>query len=73
VERLGRLIVVEPVIKKDFRYFDQPSESTRTISGFISRPFSHVRSVVPQKYMRSYLNIKPETFSVETFGATEEG
>jgi len=63
VERLGRLIVSDLFIKKDFRYFDQLRKSTRERFLDYIKTHSHMLQRVPQKYIASYLNIKPETFS----------
>ncbi len=62
-ERLGRLIIAEMFIKKDFRDFDQLNKSTR--ERFLEYVQNHPDMLqrVPQKYLASYLNIKPETFS----------
>lgn len=62
-ERLGRLIISDLFIKKDFRYFDQLRKSTRERFLEYIRSHPHVLQRVPQKYIASYLNIKPETFS----------
>src|ERR1700761_8218757 len=63
IERLGRLMISELFIKKDDRYFDQLRKSTR--ERFLEYVKTHPQMVqrVPQKYIASYLNIKPETFS----------
>jgi len=63
IERLGRLLISELFIKKDSRYFDQLNKSTR--ERFLEYMRNHPQMVqrVPQKYIASYLNIKPETFS----------
>ncbi|MES1160212.1 MAG: Crp/Fnr family transcriptional regulator [Bacteroidota bacterium] len=63
VERLGRLIMSDLFIKKDFRYFDQLSKSTRERFLDYIHTHPHMLQRVPQKYIASYLNIKPETFS----------
>ncbi|HTI11892.1 MAG TPA: Crp/Fnr family transcriptional regulator [Puia sp.] len=63
VERLGRLIMSDLFIKKDFRYFDQLSKSTRERFLDYIRTHPHMLQRVPQKYIASFLNIKPETFS----------
>ncbi len=63
IERLGRLIISDLFIKKDFRYFDQLRKSTRERFLEYIRSHPHVLQRVPQKYIASYLNIKPETFS----------
>jgi CRP-like cAMP-binding protein len=62
-ERLGRLMITDLFIKKDYRYFDQLQKSTR--ERFLDYIRNHPQMVqrVPQKYIASYLNIKPETFS----------
>jgi CRP-like cAMP-binding protein len=62
-ERLGRLIVSDLFIKKDFRYFDQLQKSTRERFLEYVRTHPHMLQRVPQKFIASYLNIKPETFS----------
>ena len=62
-ERMGRLLISELFIKKDRRYFDQLNKNTR--ERFLDYIRTHPQMVqrVPQKYIASYLNIKPETFS----------
>lgn len=62
-ERLGRLIISDLFVKKDFRYFDQLRKSTRERFLEYIRTHPHMLQRVPQKYIASYLNIKPETFS----------
>ncbi len=62
-ERLGRLLISDLFIKKDFRYFDQLQKSTRERFLEYVRTHPHMLQRVPQKYIASYLNIKPETFS----------
>jgi CRP-like cAMP-binding protein len=63
VERLGRLMISDLFIKKDNRYFDQLRKTTR--ERFLDYVKTHPQMLqrVPQKYIASYLNIKPETFS----------
>ncbi|MEO5996207.1 MAG: Crp/Fnr family transcriptional regulator [Chitinophagaceae bacterium] len=63
IEKLGRLIITYMFIKKDFRDFSQLKKSTR--ERFVDYMQSHPDMLqrVPQKYIASYLNIKPETFS----------
>lgn len=63
VERLGRLIISDLFIKKDFRYFDQLRKSTRERFLDYIRNHPQMLQRVPQKYIASFLNIKPETFS----------
>jgi len=63
LERLGRLIVTDLFVKKDIRYFDELRKTTRERFLDYIRTHSHMLQRVPQKYLASYLNIKPETFS----------
>jgi CRP-like cAMP-binding protein len=63
IERLGRLIVTDLFVKKDLHYFDQLRKSTRERFLDYIKTHSHMLQRVPQKYLASYLNIKPETFS----------
>jgi CRP-like cAMP-binding protein len=62
-ERLGRMIITEMFIKKDHRDFEQLNKSTR--ERFLDYMKNHPDMLqrVPQKYLASYLSIKPETFS----------
>jgi len=62
-ERLGRLLLSDLFVKKDTRYFDQLRKNTR--ERFLDYVHTHPQMMqrVPQKYIASYLNIKPETFS----------
>ena len=62
-EKLGRLIITEMFIKKDQRDFRQLNTTTR--ERFLEYMHTHPDMLqrVPQKYLASYLNIKPETFS----------
>jgi CRP-like cAMP-binding protein len=62
-ERMGRLIITDLFVKKDFRYFDQLTKSTRERFLDYIKTHSYMLQRVPQKYIASYLNIKPETFS----------
>ncbi len=63
MERLGRLMFTYMFIKKDYRDFSQLKSTTR--ERFIAFVETHPDMLqrVPQKYIASYLNIKPETFS----------
>lgn len=63
IERLGRLMITDLFIKSDTRYFNQLRKSTR--ERFLEYVRNHADMVrrVPQKYLASFLNIKPETFS----------
>ena len=62
-EKLGRMIITEMFIKKDQRDFKQLNRTTR--ERFLEYMQNHpdILHRVPQKYLASYLNIKPETFS----------
>jgi CRP-like cAMP-binding protein len=62
-ERTGRLLISQLFVKKDRRYFDQLNKSTR--ERFLDYISKHPQMMqrVPQKYLASFLNIKPETFS----------
>jgi CRP-like cAMP-binding protein len=62
-EKLGRLIVTDMFIKKDFRAYSNLKKNTR--ERFLDYVQSHSEMLqrVPQKYIASYLNIKPETYS----------
>jgi CRP-like cAMP-binding protein len=62
-ERLGRLIISDLFMKKDDRYFDQLNKNTRERFLEYVRTHPQMLQRVPQKYIASYLNIKPETFS----------
>jgi CRP-like cAMP-binding protein len=62
-ERLGRLIASDLFIKADFHYLDQLRKSTRERFLEYVQTHPHMLQRVPQKYLASYLNIKPETFS----------
>jgi CRP-like cAMP-binding protein len=63
IERLGRLMITDLFIRSDTRYFNQLRKSTR--ERFLEYMRNHPDMVqrVPQKYLASFLNIKPETFS----------
>jgi CRP-like cAMP-binding protein len=63
MERMGRLIIIDWLLQKEYweneRIKQVPKE--RFINFITSNPDLLIR--VPQKYLASYLNIKPETFS----------
>jgi len=63
IEKLGRLVITDMFIKKDYRDFSQLKKNTR--ERFLDYMSTHPDMIqrVPQKYIASYLNIKPETFS----------
>ena len=62
-EKLGRLIVTDMFIKKDFRDFEKLEKTTREYFLEYVKTHPHMLQRVPQKILASYLNIKPETFS----------
>ena len=62
-EHMGRLFVTEMFIIKDRRYIEMVKKSTREIFLEYMESHPHMLQRVPQKYLASYLNIKPETFS----------
>jgi CRP-like cAMP-binding protein len=62
-ERLGRLILTWMYVKKDERRFTELSKTVRERFTDYLAENPHMLQRVPQKYLASYLNIKPETFS----------
>ena len=62
-EKMGRIFVTEMFIIKDKRYFEILKKSTREIFLDYMKTHPQMLQRVPQKYIASYLNIKPETFS----------
>lgn len=62
-ERLGRLILSDRFIKQDERDFTYLNKTTRERFMDFVETQAHMLQRVPQKYIASYLNIKPETFS----------
>ena len=62
-EKLGRLFATEMYIIKDKRFFEILKKSTREIFLDYMKTHPQMLQRVPQKYIASYLNIKPETFS----------
>lgn len=63
LERLGRLAITSLMVVKDKWQMQMIKLSPRErFLEFIKRN-SHLLQRVPQKYLASYLNIKPETFS----------
>lgn len=63
MERLGRLVIIDWLLQKEYweneRIKQGPKE--RFLNFISNNPDLLIR--VPQKYLASYLNIKPETFS----------
>lgn len=62
-ERLGRLILTAMYIKKDERRYARASKTMRELFLDYLAHHPHMLQRIPQKYLASYLNIKPETFS----------
>lgn len=62
-ERLGRLMISDLFVRTDQHYFDQLRLSTRERFLEYVQNHPHMLQRVPQKFIASYLNIKPETFS----------
>lgn len=62
-ERLGRMILQGMFIKKDENRYNRLLKSTRERFLEYIEHHSHMLKRVPQKYLASYLQIKPETFS----------
>src|SRR6188472_2425237 len=62
-ERLGRLILYGMFIKKDENRYNRLSKTTRQRFFDYIDHHQHMLQRVPQKYLASYLQIKPETFS----------
>jgi signal-transduction protein with cAMP-binding, CBS, and nucleotidyltransferase domain len=63
MEKLGRLLITAMFIKKDFRDFSHLKKTTRQRFVDYMKLHPDMLQRVPQKYIASYLNIKPETFS----------
>jgi len=63
MERLGRLLATQEYLKKEsFEYNRLRLSSQERFVNFI-RNNGYLMQRVPQKYLASYLNMKPETFS----------
>jgi len=62
-ERLGRLILTGMFIKKDENRYNRLLKSTRERFYEYIEHHPHMLQRVSQKYLASYLQIKPETFS----------
>jgi CRP-like cAMP-binding protein len=62
-EKLGRIILSHMYIKKDERKYDRATKTIRERFLDYTQQHPHMLQRVPQKYLASYLNIKPETFS----------
>jgi CRP-like cAMP-binding protein len=61
--RMGRLLLTAMFVKKDERHYKQLKLTTRERFLEYMKNHPHMLQRVPQKYLASYLNIKPETFS----------
>jgi len=61
--KMGRLLLTAMFMKKDERLYKQLQLSTRERFLEYIQNHPHMLQRVPQKYLASYLNIKPETFS----------
>lgn len=62
-ERLGRMILQGMFIKKDENRYNRLLKTTRERFCDYIEHHPHMLQRVPQKYLASYLQIKPETFS----------
>ena len=62
-ERLGRMILTGMFIKKDENRYNRLLKTTRERFFEYIEHHPHMLQRVPQKYLASYLQIKPETFS----------
>ena len=62
-DRMGRIMLTGMFVKKDERHFKQLHLTTRERFLEYMDEHPHMLQRVPQKYLASYLNIKPETFS----------
>lgn len=63
LEKLGRLMITDLFIKKDNADFTYLNKTTRERFLDYVNTYAHVLQRIPQKYIASYLDIKPETFS----------
>jgi CRP-like cAMP-binding protein len=63
MERLGRLVATSLFLQKDAWEYERMRLSTRERFVQFMRNNPDLLQRVPQKYLASYLNIKPETFS----------
>lgn len=63
LERLGRLVTVHTMVLKDKWQTSLIMQSPRERFLYFVENYPEIIQRVPQKYLASYLNIKPETFS----------
>ena len=61
--RMARLLVTAMFVKKDARHYKELEQTTRERFLEYMNSHPHMLQRVPQKYLASFLNIKPETFS----------
>ena len=61
--KMGRLLLTAMFMKKDERMYKHLQLTTRERFLEYNQNHPHMLQRVPQKYLASYLNIKPETFS----------
>lgn len=61
--KMGRQLLVAMLVKKDERHYKHLHLSTRERFLEYMNNHPHMLQRVPQKYLASYLNIMPETFS----------
>ena len=62
-ERLGRLIILDWLLQKEIWDYDRIRQEPRERFKHFMRENNDLVQRVPQKYLASYLNMKPETFS----------
>lgn len=62
-DKMGRQLLLAMFIKKDERHYKLLQLTTRERFVEYMKNHPHMLQRVPQKYLASYLNIKPETFS----------
>jgi len=63
MERLGRLIILDWLLQKEIWDYDRIRQEPRERFKLFMRENNDLVQRVPQKYLASYLNMKPETFS----------
>jgi CRP-like cAMP-binding protein len=63
VERLGRLVLTQQFIRNEHWEYDRVRYNSQERFIHFIKDNSELFQRVPQKYLASYLNIKPETFS----------
>jgi len=63
MERLGRLVITFAMLQRDKRQLLMMKQSPRERFMHLVNNYSELMQRVPQKYLASYLNIQPETFS----------